>query len=67
MVNIKIIYDKKTHNLELKDGSTVEEAIKLIKINPQIVIARRGDEIIPDTEKLKNNDRIELIRVVSGG
>lgn len=67
MISIKIAYDGKSHELKLKEGSTVEDAIKLIKINPQIVLARRGDEIIPDTERLEDMDFIELIRVVSGG
>ena len=60
-------YEGKSHDLELKNGATVEQAIKEIKVNPQIVLAKRGDEVIPDSEKLNDKDEIALIRIVSGG
>ena len=67
MVHIRITYEGKNHDVELSEGSTVEDAIKHIDINPETVLARRGKEIVPDSEKVKERDRIELMRIVSGG
>ena len=64
---VKISFLKKEQEVEIEEESTVSDILKEIKLNPQTVIVSRQGEIIPDTEKVKNGDKLEAIRVVSGG
>ncbi len=48
-------------------GKNVQELLDFLKINPEIVIVTRNNEILLPEEKLKNKDKIELLSVVSGG
>ena len=48
-------------------GKNVQELLDFLKINPEVVIVTRNNEILLPEEKLKNKDKIELLSVVSGG
>ncbi len=66
-MKVKIVFLGKEKEVNVKNNSNVLDLLKKIKVNSESVIIKRGREIIPDTEKLKNNDKIEILRVVSGG
>ncbi|MBI2971308.1 MAG: MoaD/ThiS family protein [Candidatus Aenigmarchaeota archaeon] len=51
----------------VKDNATVSEALKETGLNPEIFLAKRNGAIIHENEVLRNNDRISLIKVISGG
>ncbi|MCX6817647.1 MAG: MoaD/ThiS family protein [Candidatus Aenigmarchaeota archaeon] len=55
------------HTLVLPDKAKAIDAVQKLGVNPETVLVRRGREIITDDEPLANNDKIELIKVVSGG
>lgn len=57
----------KTKTLNLKDGAKARDAALALKINPEMVLIKKRDKIIPDVETLKDKDEIELLKVVSGG
>lgn len=65
-MKVLVRYLKKDHSVELKEG-TVEEALKGAGIVPQTVISKLNGTIVPDSSVLKDGDKIEAIRVVSGG
>lgn len=68
-MKIEVFYDKdnKKSNVKLKDNSKVEDLLRKLNINPEIVIVSRKDIIILNDEKLKDNDTIKLFSVISGG
>ncbi len=53
--------------IELEESATVLDALKKLDLNPEIFIVSRNSEVIHENEQLKNNDRLELIKVISGG
>lgn len=53
--------------IEINDDSTVIDSLKQLKLSPEIFLVKRNNEIIHENEKLKENDRLELIKVISGG
>jgi sulfur carrier protein ThiS len=53
--------------IKIGDKSKVIDVIKKIKLNPETVIVKRGQEILLETDDLKPNDKIEFIKIVSGG
>ena len=55
------------HMLVLPDKAKAIDVVQKLGINPETVLVKRGREIITDDEALANGDRIELIKVVSGG
>lgn len=48
-------------------GKTVQELLQQIKINPETVIVVRNSEVITEQETLHDNDKLELLSVISGG
>ena len=62
---MKVIVDNKA--IEVGENSTVLDSLKQLKLNPEIFLVKRNNEIIHENEKLKENDRLELIKVISGG
>ena len=53
--------------IELKEGSTVEDLLKEIEIKPDTVIVIYENNPIPVNSTLVNNQFIKLIQVSSGG
>jgi len=62
---MKITVNNKTY--EVGSGSTVFDALDVIKINPETVLVKRRDKLIPHDASLKDGDSLELITVISGG
>lgn len=52
---------------DVRAGMTVRDAIKKIGVQPDSVLAVRDGELITDDEILREDDRIRLIAVISGG
>lgn len=48
-------------------GSTVEELLRRLQLNPEAVLVVRDGVVIPETELLQDNDALEILSVVSGG
>jgi len=59
--------DGKIRNLNVTKNSTIEDVLKKLKINTETVIVKRNNCITPVEEKIRDNDKIEIINVVSGG
>lgn len=53
--------------VKLKDNSSVFDALIAAKINPETVLVRRKNRLIPNDEPLKDNDALDIISVISGG
>jgi len=48
-------------------GNRVKEILQHLKLNPESFLVVRNNEVITEDETLQENDRIELLSVVSGG
>ena len=68
-INVKIFIDSENLNktIELESNLRVEDLLKKLNINPVTVIVSRNNELILEDEKLKNNDGIRILSVISGG
>ncbi len=66
-IGIKILSGGvKEQDLEVGEGSTYEEMLESLHINPEIVIVFRDGNPVPLDEKV-TGDNVEIIRVVTGG
>jgi len=66
-INIFFERENKNKKIELNENSSVRDLLDKLKINPVTVIAARDNELIPENERLKDNDNIMIMPVVSGG
>lgn len=48
-------------------GTTVKELLTHLKLNPEAFIVVRNSEVITEGELLQDQDKIELLSVISGG
>lgn len=48
-------------------GTTVKELLHQLKINAEIVLITRNNEVLTEEEKLQEKDTIEILSVISGG
>ncbi len=63
-INVYIEREDKDIMVEV---NSIDELFKKLKINPGTVLIVRNNTLITNKTKLKNNNRIRLLSVVSGG
>jgi len=68
-MQINVHYDRKKEekSIELDDNSSIKDLLAKMSINPVTVIVSKENNIILEDENLKDNDKIRIISVISGG
>ena len=67
-MKIKVFIQRQGKKVDVKiNGNTAKEILDKLKINPSVVVITRNKEVITEDTKLKDNDYIELLSVISGG
>jgi len=61
---MKIAVDGKEVNII---GKTVEDMFEELGMNYEVFLVKRNNEIVHEYETLNEGDKIELIKVISGG
>ena len=55
-----------TENISF-NGNTVQELLQQLKINSETVLVIRNKEVLTEEESLKENEKIDILSVISGG
>ena len=55
---------KESKELEIKD---IHDLFEKLKLNPEASLVIRDNELITDKAVLKNNDKLRVLPVISGG
>jgi len=67
-MNITVYNEREKTTLQIEfNGKTVADLLKELKINPEVFLVIRNNEVIIEDEIVNENDIIELLSVVSGG
>jgi len=66
-MKVCVVFAGNTKRVGMPREAKAIDVVRKLRVNPETVIIKRGGEILLENETLKNNDRIELIKVVSGG
>ena len=53
--------------MEVKGPRRVREVLKELNLLPESVLVVRGDDLVTEEELLRDEDRIEIRPVISGG
>jgi thiamine biosynthesis protein ThiS len=48
-------------------GKSVHEFLRQLKINSEVVIVTRNNQVLTEEEILNHKDKLEILSVVSGG
>lgn len=65
LVPARITYRDRTY--EVTEGLSVKEALIQIGLEPQLYLAVRDGKLVTEDQKLKPDDKIKLVAIVSGG
>ncbi len=68
-MKVTVFFDRenKEKTVELERNMIVKDLLAKMNINPVTVIVSRDDNIITEDEQLKENDKIKMFSVISGG
>ena len=64
---IFVHFQGKKREVEIPEKAKVIDVVRRVGANPETVIVRRGRDILLEEEGVKENDELELIRIISGG
>jgi sulfur carrier protein ThiS len=62
---VQIVY--RDRKWEMKGSITARDAIKQVGLDPEAVLVVVNEKLVTDDVVLKENDRVKLVAVVSGG
>lgn len=66
-MDIAVTYEGKERKLDLKASQKVSDMLKTLDINAETVIVKINNEVEPEDIKVKKEDKIEIIKIISGG
>ena len=66
-VKVLLLPERKTKSVKLQRGADGFELLKALNINPENVILLRGERPVPVDSRIRPDDDLKVVRVVSGG
>jgi thiamine biosynthesis protein ThiS len=68
-INVEVFIEKENKKLkiQLEDNAIVSDLLRNLRLNPVTVIIARNNELLWESEKLCDNDKINILSVISGG
>ncbi len=55
------------YRFDIDNNATIREVIKKLGYNPEIYIVAKNGEITHENESLGEGDKIDLVKIISGG
>ena len=66
-VKVLLLPERTTQTVELDKGADGFQLLKCVGLNPESVIIFRTDKPIPVDSRMRPDDDLKVVRVVSGG
>jgi sulfur carrier protein ThiS len=64
---MRVFIEKEGKTEVIKFNGSVKKLLLTLKINPEIVIVVRDNELVTEDDKLNDKDVIKILSVISGG
>ena len=64
---MKVLLNHPVREVEVKGPRRVREVLKELNLLPESVLVVRGEDLVTEDELLRDEDRIEIRPVISGG
>ena len=62
----KVFIERENKHVEIT-ASSVKEILQKLRINPEVVIISKNNELVTEDSKVSEKDEIKLLSVISGG
>lgn len=66
-VEVRIVTEEDPEKLRVPSGSEIIDLLRDLDQNPETVVVKRNDKIVPEEEELEDGDELLIVPVVSGG
>ena len=66
MPNVKVFIERE-NIVKKMNAENIEDMLRKLKINPEVVLIAKNNELVTRKAKLKEYDEIKLLSVISGG
>jgi thiamine biosynthesis protein ThiS len=66
-VSVRVFPGRKKQLIKLPTRSKVAGLLKALDLNPQTVVVRCNGKIVAEKERLKSEDQVDIIHIVTGG
>ena len=66
MPNVKVFIERE-NIVKKMNAENIEDMLRKLKINPEVVLIAKNNELVTRKAKLKECDEIKLLSVISGG
>lgn len=66
MPNVKVFIERENITKKI-NANSISSLLKKLNINPEVVLISKNSELVTMRSKLKENDEIRLLSVISGG
>lgn len=64
---MKVILNHPVREVEVKGPRRVKELLQELSLLPETVLVVRGDDLVTEDDMLRDEDRVEIRPVMSGG
>ena len=64
---MKVMLNHPVREVEVKGPRRVKELLKELSLLPEAVLVVRGDDLVTEDDMLRDEDRVEIRPVMSGG
>ena len=66
MQNVKVFIERENITRKI-NANSISSLLKKLKINPEVVLISKNNELVTVKSRLEENDEIKLLSVISGG
>lgn len=66
-ISVKSVGEGELGSHSLPSGAQIIDLLEQLDRNPETVVVKRNEKVVPEEEELEDGDEIEVIPVVSGG
>jgi sulfur carrier protein len=64
---VKVLLNHPVREVEVKGPRRVKELLQELSLLPEAVLVVRGDDLVTEDDLLRDEDRVEIRPVMSGG
>ena len=66
-MDIAVTHEGKKRKFDFKVSPKVSDMLKKLDINAETIIVKVNNEVEPEDIRIKKEDKIEIIKIISGG
>lgn len=64
---MKIFVERENKSKQIKFNGKVSQLLQQLKLNPTTVLVSRNNNLVTESDVLKDTDEVKILSVISGG